>query len=81
MHKYCNYYLPTGLFDMKIAHCDHQSQHGTHISLKYAIYVHSLGVGRVSFSAVGSGFRFFDFARVRFRVLNIFSGDPRVKEI
>ena len=38
-----------------------------------------IGVGRVSFSALGSGFGFFDFARVGFRVLNIFSGHLRVK--
>ena len=35
-----------------------------------------VGVGRVSFSALGSGFGFFDFARVRFRVFEYFLGSP-----
>ena len=33
-----------------------------------------LGVGRVSFSALGSGFGFLDFARVGFRVKEIWFG-------
>ena len=35
-----------------------------------------VGVGRVSLSALGSGFGFFDFARVGFRVFGYFLGSP-----
>ena len=38
-----------------------------------------LGVGRVSFSALGSGFGFLDFARVGFRVKEIWFGSSSGK--
>ena len=39
------------------------------------VYI-GVGVGRVSFSALGSRFGFFDFARVGFRVFEYFLRSP-----